>query len=245
MAKKKFYAIARGRNKGIFTKWFGVGGAYDQVNGYKGAVYKGFLTRDEADAWLSEKREAGHSIEKRRKAKAATTVPPTSGSTSDRVIIYTDGGSLNNPGPGGYGVVQLYKGERREFSGAYRLTTNNRMELTACIVALRELTCDLPVSMYCDSKYVVDGITKGWAKRWKKNDWMRTKTEKALNADLWSELLDLCEKHEVAFHWVKGHAGVAENERCDFLVNEAQAQSGLPPDIGYEEMLKGSGKDDA
>jgi ribonuclease HI len=234
MAKKNFYAIARGRKKGILTKWFGDGGAYDQVKGFKGAVYKGFLTRDEAESWLLEKKETSRPPKKEHLSSGTQHI----NDSTDRVVIYTDGGSLNNPGPGGYGVVQLYKGERKEFSGAYRLTTNNRMELTACIVALRELTYDAPATLHSDSKYVVDGITKGWAKRWKKNNWMRTKTEKALNADLWAELLDLCERHEVTFRWVKGHAGVEENERCDFLVNQAQAKGGLPPDINYEKTIK-------
>ncbi len=235
MAKKKFYAVARGRKNGIFDKWFDAGGAFEQVNGFKGAVYKGFLTRGEAEKWLSDGREAPRPKKRSRSSSNFREVE----SSNKGAIIYTDGGSLNNPGPGGYGVVQLYKGDRREFSGAYRLTTNNRMELMACIVALRELTYTAPVTLYCDSKYVVDGITKGWAKRWKKNNWMRTKTEKALNADLWSQLLDLCEKHEVTFRWVKGHAGVEENERCDFLVNQAQAKDGLPPDVEYEKAMNG------
>ena len=164
MAAKKYYAVARGRKKGLFTKWFGDGAAFEQVNKFKGAVYKGFLTRQEAELWLNEKQSASHPSEK---SKTLFT-DQHSNTSSDRVVIYTDGGSLNNPGPGGYGVVELYRGKRKELSGGYRLTTNNRMELMACIVALRELTHTAPVSMYCDSKYVVDGITKGWAKRWEK-----------------------------------------------------------------------------
>ncbi len=230
---KKYYGVAVGRTRGIYEKWFGPGGAFEQVNGFKGAIYKGFQARDEAEKWLSMKTSRPATP----RFRSSFTPESQKAISEDTVIIYTDGGSLNNPGPGGYGVVQLYRGERKEFSGAFRLTTNNRMELMACIVGLRELSCAAPVVMYSDSKYVVDGMTKGWAKRWRKNNWMRTKTEKALNADLWSELLQLCEKVKVEFRWVKGHAGVAENERCDFLVNQAQAQNNLPPDVEYEKII--------
>jgi ribonuclease HI len=130
--------------------------------------------------------------------------------------------------------VILDGAKRRELSGGYRLTTNNRMELTACIMALKQFDGPVSVVMHCDSKYVVDGIMKGWAAGWRSRGWMRTKSEKAKNADLWAELLTLCERHQVAFRWVKGHAGVEENERCDFLVNQEQAKSGLPVDKGYE-----------
>jgi ribonuclease HI len=150
------------------------------------------------------------------------------------VVIYTDGGSLGNPGPGGWGVVILDGGKRKELSGGFRLTTNNRMELTACIMALKQLKGPKAVIMHSDSKYVVDGIMKGWAAGWRAKGWMRTRTEKAKNADLWAELLTLCDGRQVEFRWVKGHAGVEENERCDFLVNREQAKSGLPVDKGYE-----------
>jgi ribonuclease HI len=108
------------------------------------------------------------------------------------------------------------------------------MELTACIMALKALKRPFPVILHSDSKYVVDGIMKGWAANWRARRWMRTKTEKAKNADLWAELLDLCERRSVEFRWVKGHAGVEENERCDFLVNQQQAKQGLPADEVYE-----------
>lgn len=238
MAKKKFYAIARGRKRGILEQWFGEGGAYEQVHGFAGARYKGFFTREEAERWLAGHREPPPKKPARKSSSASRRpVPGSQVNPKEAVIVYTDGGSLNNPGPGGYGVVMLYKGARQEYSGGYRLTTNNRMELTACIVALRELTHDAPVILHSDSKYVVDGISKGWAKRWRSKGWMRTKTEKAKNADLWAELLELCETHDVELRWVKGHAGITENERCDFLVNREQAKQGLPPDTVYEQEL--------
>ncbi len=158
--------------------------------------------------------------------------------TKKQVTIYTDGGALGNPGPGGYGAVLIHGEHRKEFSGGFRLTTNNRMELTACIVGLKALKYECSVTLYSDSKYVVDGISKGWAKRWKSNGWMRNRKEEALNADLWAELLDLSDMHNVEFLWVKGHAGIPENECCDRLATSSAAKKGLPPDKGYETKIK-------
>lgn len=235
MARKKVYAVALGRRTGIFDRWFGPGGAWEQVDGFAGAVFKGFPDRAAAEKWLSGagKISAGAPAGKKRPA-APRSLSKSASFPKDAVVIYTDGGSLGNPGPGGWGVVILDGGQRKEFSGGYRLTTNNRMELTACIMALKQIDRPASVIMHCDSKYVVDGIMKGWATRWRAKGWMRTRTEKAKNADLWAELLTLCERHQVEFRWVKGHAGVAENERCDFLVNREQAKSGLLADRGYE-----------
>ncbi len=150
------------------------------------------------------------------------------------VTIYTDGGALGNPGPGGYGVVLKHGEHRKELSGGFRRTTNNRMELLAAIEALRALKARCRVTLHTDSKYMVNGITKGWAKRWRANDWMRNERDPALNPDLWETLLDLCAQHNVRFVWVKGHAGNPDNERCDELAKEAAAQSNLPPDTVYE-----------
>ncbi len=151
------------------------------------------------------------------------------------VVIYTDGGAINNPGPGGYGVVQLYDDQRRELAGGFRLTTNNRMELMACIVALRELEQrDKPVRLYSDSSYVVNGINKGWAKNWRRRGWIKADRQPALNPDLWGELLDLVAGLQVSFHWVRGHAGNPLNERCDQLAVAMARSSGLPVDEGYE-----------
>jgi ribonuclease HI len=152
-----------------------------------------------------------------------------------RVTIYTDGACLGNPGPGGYGVVLLYKGRRKELSGGYRETTNNRMELMAAIVGLKTLKEKCEATLYSDSEYLVKAMTKGWAKRWRQNNWRRNRKEKALNPDLWEQLLQLYEYHQVEFKWVKGHAKSAENNRCDELALEAAQQSNLPVDEGYSE----------
>ncbi len=150
------------------------------------------------------------------------------------VTLYTDGGAAGNPGPGGYGAVLLYNDHRKELSAGFRNTTNNRMELMAVIAGLRALKYPCRVLVYSDSQYVVNGIAKGWAEKWRSRGWMRTKSEPAENADLWRTLLDLCDRHAVAFKWVKGHAGNRENERCDQLVKSVFSRKDLPPDTAYE-----------
>ena len=152
----------------------------------------------------------------------------------DRVTIYTDGACLGNPGPGGYGVVLLHGKHRKELSGGFRLTTNNRMEMMAAIVGLNALKKRCMVKLYSDSQYLVHAIREGWAKRWRQNGWKRNKKEEALNADLWEKLLDLCDQHEVEFSWIRGHSGDKENERCDWLSVQAAKEKNLPPDTGYE-----------
>ena len=133
------------------------------------------------------------------------------------VEIYTDGACSGNPGPGGYGVI-LKSGENiRELSAGYKDTTNNRMELRAVIAGLQALKEKCRVKIYSDSKYIVDAVRNGWAERWQANNWYRNKKEKALNPDLWNELLNLIGNHQVEFIWVRGHAGHPENERCDEL----------------------------
>ena len=134
-----------------------------------------------------------------------------------QVEIFTDGACSGHPGPGGYGVILRYKGVSKELSGGEERTTNNRMELTAVITGLSALKEPGTVTLYSDSKYIIDAIQKGWAKKWRANGWMRNAKDPALNPDLWEKLLDLLEKHEVTFVWVKGHAGHPENERCDQL----------------------------
>jgi len=151
------------------------------------------------------------------------------------VTIYTDGACLGNPGPGGYGVVLLYNGQRKELSGGFRETTNNRMEIMAAIVGLRALKEACRVTVYSDSRYVVQAMSEGWAKRWQAKGWKRSNREPAKNPDLWAEMLDLSEKHDVSYRWVKGHAGHRENERCDTLAVGAANRRGLPPDRPYEE----------
>ncbi len=151
-----------------------------------------------------------------------------------KVEIYTDGACSGNPGQGGYGVVLIYNEHRKELSGGYRLTTNNRMEMMAAIIGLETLTAHCDVILYTDSRYLVDAITKGWAKKWQANDWKRNAKEMAKNPDLWQRLLDLCEHHQVEFIWVKGHAGHAENEYCDRLAVTASQQEELSIDEVYE-----------
>ena len=153
------------------------------------------------------------------------------------VTIYTDGACTGNPGPGGYGVVLLSGERRRELSGGFRRTTNNRMELMGPIEGLESLKQSCRVTLISDSQYVVRAMEKGWAKRWRGNGWMRNKREQAVNPDLWENLLDLCEKHEVEFRWVRGHAGDPENERCDQLAVKAAHRKNLPADEGYETPL--------
>lgn len=134
-----------------------------------------------------------------------------------RVEIYTDGACSGNPGPGGWGAVLVYNENKKELSGASKSTTNNRMELTAVIEALKALKEPCEVTLTTDSKYVCDAINKGWVYSWKNNNWKKADKKPALNVDLWEELLILLEKHEVEFIWVKGHSGHKYNERCDEL----------------------------
>ena len=133
------------------------------------------------------------------------------------VEIFTDGACSGNPGPGGYGVILRYKGHQKELSGGAKETTNNRMELSAVIAGLSALTEPCDVTLYSDSKYFIDAIDHGWAEKWKAKGWMRTNKDKALNPDLWEEILRLLKIHQVKLVWVKGHAGHPENERCDQL----------------------------
>ncbi|MEB3886569.1 ribonuclease HI [Lyngbya sp. CCY1209] len=151
-----------------------------------------------------------------------------------QVTIYTDGACSGNPGKGGYGAVLMFGPHRRELSGGFRRTTNNRMEIMAAIAALEALKYRCAVTLHTDSKYLVDAIAKGWAKKWRNNGWRRNPKEWAKNPDLWAQLLDLCDRHQVQFVWVKGHAGVEENERCDRLAVAASREENLPPDPGYE-----------
>lgn len=140
-----------------------------------------------------------------------------------QIEIYTDGACSGNPGPGGWGAVLVYNGKEKELSGSEKDTTNNRMELTAVIMALNALNQPCEVKLTTDSKYVCDAVNKGWVYSWRKNGWRKSDKKPALNVDLWEELLSLLEKHEVQFIWVKGHNGHKYNEICDTLaVNEYQ-----------------------
>ena len=230
-AKKSFYAVAVGRKPGIYRTWFGTQGAEMQVRGFTGARFKGFATLVEAEAWLKDPSHRSFIPKPRTAATAANPLDPD----DYDILIYTDGGSIGNPGPGGWGAVIFEDHARKEIAGGYRRTTNNRMELMGCIMALRQLKDSRRVLLRTDSQYVANGMNKGWAKKWRRNGWMRTPDEPAENYDLWEELLDLTAKHHVSFEWVRGHAGHAENERCDKLVREMSARRDLPPDSNYEQ----------
>ena len=239
--KKQYYVVVRGRQPGVYDRWFGEGSAKEQIDGYPEAIYKGFYSREDAREWL------GQFSEETLLALAPTLLdwlesapaPPPKENPKEllaagKVLIYTDGGAINNPGPGGYGVVLCYGQHRKELSGGYRLTTNNRMELMACIRGLKALKVQCSVVLYSDSAYVVNGMTKGWAARWQTNAWMLDGQEPVKNADLWQQLVELTNQHDVEFRWVRGHAGNRENERCDRLAVAAARGPNLVIDTGYE-----------
>lgn len=144
------------------------------------------------------------------------------------VIMYTDGASAGNPGPGGYGTILTYNAKRKELSGGFRRTTNNRMELLAVIEGLKALKKPCTVEVYSDSKYVVDSVAKGWIFGWEKKGFKGKK-----NPDLWQQFLQLYRQHNVRFFWVKGHAGHPMNERCDELAVRA-AKYATKIDHGFE-----------
>lgn len=231
--KKTHYAIAKGRKPGIYKTWFGNEGAEIQIKGIQGARYKGFYSLKDAQEWFNQFiGDNGNNTTD--KPESMPKSRPVTHDKKNEFTIFTDGGCSRNPGPGGYGVVLIQNNKRKELSGGFRLTTNNRMEMMACIVGLQALERKSSVTIYSDSKYVVDSIMLGWAKKWRANNWMRNKNDSAVNPDLWKELLDLLEKHDVLFKWVKGHAGNEENERCDQLAVKSAAQHELPADEVYE-----------
>ena len=133
------------------------------------------------------------------------------------VDLYTDGACRGNPGPGGWGVVLIYKGLKKEMSGGEENTTNNRMELSAAIEGLSALKEPCIVNLYSDSKYLIDGMTKGWARSWRQKGWKKSDGKPALNVELWEKVLELDDYHKINYNWVKGHAGNSNNERCDEL----------------------------
>ncbi|MFC1853545.1 ribonuclease HI [candidate division CSSED10-310 bacterium] len=246
MAKgKKVYIVVKGRKPGLYHTWLGPNGAQAQISGVSGSLFKGFQTLDEAREWLSGLGDTDliqkiFPAPKRSRPRFPTTNDSARALLGEgKVVLYTDGGAIKNPGPGGYGVVLLYKDHRKEMSGGFRFTTNNRMELLACIMGLKSLKWKCPVVVFTDSMYLKKGIVNGWARKWQANNWMRTPEHKAKNADLWAQLLLLCDKHDVEFHWVKGHSGNPDNERCDQLATAAAKQPKLPQDTGYNQSLTG------
>ncbi|MCI1640675.1 MAG: ribonuclease HI [Bacteroidales bacterium] len=160
----------------------------------------------------------------------------TDGKTQERpaIFLYTDGASSGNPGPGGYGIVLKCAGKTKELSGGFRLTTNNRMELLAVIRGLEAIRWDkAKVEVFSDSSYVVKAVNEGWIGNWVKKNFSKVK-----NADLWMRFIAVSGRHKVTFHWIKGHAGHPENERCDALAVAASKSGDLPDDIGYIEQNK-------
>jgi ribonuclease HI len=145
------------------------------------------------------------------------------------IYLYTDGACSGNPGPGGYAAILRYGGYEKEFSGGFRRTTNNRMELLAVIVGLEAIRWEsADVEIFSDSSYVVNAVTKGWIEKWVLSGFSKKKNE-----DLWRRYLAVASRHRVVFHWIKGHAGHPENERCDALAVKAASADGLPEDTGY------------
>jgi ribonuclease HI len=255
--KKQFYAVRNGREPGIYRTWEE---CKTQVDGYAKAQYKGFYSLEEAKAYLGYV-----STNKPVAAKQSDARPPAAPGrpsaapkrkrgtgrgedeasalemleTSDgltHVVVYTDGACIGNPGPGGYGVVLLHGKHRKEFSHGFRLTTNNRMEILACIVGLRALKQPSAVTLYSDSQYVINSMTKGWARGWKNKNWKRN-NQPVPNSDLWQQMLELCDKHKVKFQWVRGHSGNKENERCDQLARKAALGFDRAIDSVYEDNL--------
>ena len=231
---RRYYAVASGRRPGIYTEWAGPTGAQVQVTGFPGAVFKGFASLSEAERFLASDRTGIRPPASAGRRKPREVLPLRNG----LIHIYTDGGCLRNPGPGGWAAVILDGDTRTEISGGYRLTTNNRMELQACIQALKTLGTGTEAVLFTDSQYVVNAVEKGWARRWRSQRWMRDRTHKAENADLWTELLGLIDDREVTFRWVRGHAGNPENERCDELAGRAALGRDLAVDGPYENAQK-------
>ena len=220
---KKIYAVKRGRNTGLFNTW---DECKAQVEGYQGAVYKGFMDIAEANAWLW-----GSSATAGKKSVKAT-VPAGEFSlfgTDDEIredeeyVVYTDGSCLRNPdGPGGWAAVikDTATGEKKEISGGEASTTNNRMELMAGIMALKALPEGASVAFYADSQYLQNAFVKRWLSSWKRRGWITSTGTPVKNQDLWEALDSEVQRHKVNFHWVKGHAGNEDNERCDVLAKK-------------------------
>ncbi|MFZ5643998.1 MAG: ribonuclease HI [Bacillota bacterium] len=151
------------------------------------------------------------------------------------IEIYTDGACSGNPGPGGYGAILKYGSHSKEISGGYRLTTNNRMELTAVIKSLQELKKPCSITLYSDSKYIVDAFNLGWVNKWKSTGWIKGDKSPVKNVDLWKMLLDLLRPHSIKWVWVKGHSDNEMNSRCDRLAVEASKSVHLNEDTVYEQ----------
>ncbi|XSG74591.1 ribonuclease HI [Herpetosiphon llansteffanensis] len=236
MAKRKFYAVVKGRQPGIYTEWFGNDGAEAQVKGIDQAVFKGFASFADAEAWYRERagRAPQHIPQNVDLTPVSLAIDPQKALAEGKVVLFSDGGSNGNPGPGGYGVVLRSGAMVRELTGGFARTTNNRMELMGVITGLQDLKQPSKVVVFSDSSYVINGMQKGWAERWSKNGW-RTTTGAVKNPDLWQTLLELAQGHTIEWVQVPGHAGIKDNERCDRLAVQASRQPNLPIDHGYQD----------
>jgi ribonuclease HI len=224
---ERFYAVAVGRVPGIYSNW---PEAKKQIEGFAGAVHKKFASHTEADAWL--KNPPQYQGGRQQTAPMAEVATEMDGMD---VVIHTDGSCLGNPGPGGYGAIIRENGQERQLSGGFRHTTNNRMEIMAAIIALTTTAAgENTIHLYSDSSYLVNAIEKGWAKNWARRGWRKADGQPALNADLWRELLALLAERKVVCHWLRGHAGHRDNERCDQLALLAAQSANLSEDTGYQ-----------
>ncbi|WP_315444428.1 ribonuclease HI [uncultured Selenomonas sp.] len=212
---KKYYAVKRGRKTGLFTVWAECAA---QVQGFQGAVYKGFMTEAEARDWLDGSSapysaKSGTAVKKKSAPKAEEPVDAD-------YIIHTDGSCLRNPGgAGGWAAVieNSATGEVAEHSGGDPETTNNRMELTAALMAVTSVPEGARIALYTDSQYLKNAFTKFWLPAWKKRGWKKADGEPVLNQDLWMKIDAAFAVRRIQFYWVKGHAGNPRNERCDEL----------------------------
>lgn len=228
----KYYVVKVGNKPGIYTDW---ASCKSQVDGYPGAVYKSFKTKEEAEAWLG----AGVSIRIQSQAPQRSSgrvkmepglllqeiaaAPAPESEFQAEYVIYTDGSCLVNPGgPGGWAAVLFHQasGQMKEISGGHPETTNNRMELTAALKGLSCLPRPARVLLYTDSQYLKNAFTKHWLASWKKRSWRKADGNPVLNQDLWQLLDQQVSRHQIRFAWVKGHNGNTYNERCDELARQ-------------------------
>ncbi len=221
---KKVYAVKVGRQTGLFNTW---AECEAQVKGFMGAKFKGFMTAQEAMAWLAGTETPARPVPQSLFGAEAgggrkNAVEPQQSAFVGEAdyIIYTDGSCLRNPdGPGGWAAVLTHQatGEVQELSGGDPSTTNNRMELTAALMALSAVPEGAKIALYTDSQYMKNGFTRHWLEGWKKKGWKTAKGTPVLNQELWVALDKAFQARLVEFHWVKGHVGVEANERCDQL----------------------------